>query len=73
VADVNQGVLTKQTEHRSTRLHKSLEWFADHVLLIMMIDQDKPATYTEAVEGPESKKCLEAMKSKIRSMYDNQV
>jgi hypothetical protein len=39
----------------------------------MLIDQDKPATYMEAMEGPESEKWLEAMKSKIRSMYDNQV
>jgi hypothetical protein len=39
----------------------------------MLTDQDEPATYTEAMEGPESKKWLEAMKSEIRSMYDNQV
>jgi hypothetical protein len=39
----------------------------------MLTDLDEPATYTEAMKGPESKKWLEAMKSKIRSMYDNQV
>jgi hypothetical protein len=39
----------------------------------MLTDQDEPATYTEAMEGTESEKWLEAMKSKIRSMYDNQV
>jgi hypothetical protein len=39
----------------------------------MLTDQDEPATYTEAMEGPEFEKWLEAMKSKIRSMYDNQV
>jgi hypothetical protein len=39
----------------------------------MLTDQDEPATYKEAMEGPESEKWLEAMKSKIRSMYDNQV
>jgi hypothetical protein len=39
----------------------------------MMIYQDESTTYTEAMEGPESKKWLESMKSKIRSMYDNQV
>jgi hypothetical protein len=39
----------------------------------MLTDQDKPATYMEAMEGPESEEWLEAMKSKIRSMYDNQV
>jgi hypothetical protein len=39
----------------------------------MLTDQEEPATYTEAMEGSESEKWLEAMKSKIRSMYDNQV
>jgi hypothetical protein len=39
----------------------------------MLIDHDEPATYTEVMEGAKSDKWLEAMKSKIRSMYDNQV
>jgi hypothetical protein len=39
----------------------------------MLKDQDEPATYTEAMEGPKSEKWIEAMKSEIRSMYDNQV
>jgi hypothetical protein len=39
----------------------------------MLTDQEEPATYTEAMEGPESEKWLEAMKSEIRSIYDNQV
>jgi hypothetical protein len=39
----------------------------------MLTDQDEPATYTEAMEGTESEKWLEAMKSEIRSMYHNQV
>jgi hypothetical protein len=39
----------------------------------MLTNHDEPATYTEAMEGPESEKWLEAMKSEIRSMYDNQV
>jgi hypothetical protein len=71
--DVNQGVNTKQTEPRSTRVRKSPEWFGDHVLSVMLIDQDEPATYTEAMEGPEFEKWLEAMKPEIRSMYVNQV
>jgi hypothetical protein len=41
--------------------------------IISHVDHDEPATYTEAMEGPESKKWLEAMKAEIRSMYDNQV
>jgi hypothetical protein len=71
--DENQGVLTKQTECRSTRSRKSPESFGDPVLSVMMIYQDEFATYTKAMEGPESEKWLEAMKFKIRSMYDNQV
>jgi hypothetical protein len=39
----------------------------------LLVDHDEPTTYTEAMEGLESEKWLEAMKSKIRSMYDNQV
>jgi hypothetical protein len=39
----------------------------------MLTDQEEPATYTEAMEGPESDKWLEAIKSEIRYMYDNQV
>jgi hypothetical protein len=38
-----------------------------------IIDHDEPATYTEAMEGPEFEKWLETMQSEIRSMYDNQV
>jgi hypothetical protein len=30
-----------------------------------MIDQDEPVTYTEAMEGPEFEKLVEAMKSEI--------
>jgi hypothetical protein len=48
-------------------------WFGNPVLSAMLTDQDKPANYTKAMEGPESDKWLEAMKSEIRSMYDNQV
>jgi hypothetical protein len=48
----NQGALTKQTERRSTQLHKCPEWFGDPILSIMLIDQDKPGTYMEAMEGP---------------------
>jgi hypothetical protein len=73
VPNENQGVLAKQTERGSTRVRKSPKWFGNLVLSIMLTDQDEPATYTEAMEGPKFEKWLEAMKSEIRSMYDNQV
>jgi hypothetical protein len=69
----NQGTLAKQTNRRSARVHKSPKWFGNPVLSVMLTDQDKPATYTEVMKGPESEKWLKAMKSEIRSMYDNQV
>ena len=34
---------------------------------------DEPTSYKEAMEGPESEKWLEAMKSEIDSMYTNKV
>jgi hypothetical protein len=73
VHDENHKELKKQTERRSTQLRKSPGWFGNPVLSIMLTDHDKLATYTEAMEGPESEKWLEAMKFKIKSMYDNQV
>jgi hypothetical protein len=71
--DENEGVLAKQTERMSARVRKSLDWFGNPILSVMLTDQDETATYMEAMEGPESKKWLEAMESKIRTMYDNQV
>jgi hypothetical protein len=40
---------------------------------ILLLDNDKPMTYTEAMMGPDSKKWLGAMESEIESMHDNQV
>jgi hypothetical protein len=58
----NHGELAKQTERKSARLRKSRGWFGNHVLSVMLADHDKPATYTEAIQGPESEKWLEAIK-----------
>ena len=39
-----------------------------------MVDEiDDPATYEEAMMSPDSNKWLEAMKSEMESMYENQV
>ena len=37
------------------------------------MDHDEPASYQEAISSPDSDRWLEAMKSKMQSMYDNQV
>ena len=40
---------------------------------IVVLDNDEPATYKEAMMSPDSEKWLEAMKSEMESMYENQV
>ena len=40
---------------------------------VLLVDQNEPTTYQEAMLDPDSEKWLEAMKSEIQSMYDNQV
>ena len=40
---------------------------------VLLMDQDEPVTYQEAITGPESEKWLEAMRSEMESMYTNQV
>ena len=39
----------------------------------MLLDNDEPMSYEEAMVGPDSNKWLEAMKSEIGSMYENKV
>ena len=43
------------------------------VLKVMLLDNDEPMSYGEAMVGPDSNKWLEAMKSVIGSMYENKV
>ena len=43
------------------------------VLEVMLLDNNEPMSYGEAMVGPDSDKWLEAMKSEIGSMYDNKV
>jgi hypothetical protein len=50
--------------HRLGRLHGPPERYGDKVLLL---DNDEPATYKEAMMGPNSIKWLDAIKSAIES------
>ena len=43
------------------------------VLKVMLLDNAEPMSYGEAMVGPDSNKWLEAMKSEIGSMYENEV
>ena len=59
-------------EHRrSTRICTTPEWYGNHVLDIMLLDNNEPTSYGEAMVGPNSDKWLEAIKSEIGSMYQN--
>ena len=49
------------------------EWYGNPVLEIMLLDHDGPTNYEEAMMSPDSAKWLEAMKSEMRSMYENKV
>ncbi|KAK8597114.1 hypothetical protein V6N12_065590 [Hibiscus sabdariffa] len=40
---------------------------------VILVDQDEPKTYQEAMSSPDSKKWLEAMRSEMDSMSENQV
>ena len=40
---------------------------------MMLLDNGEPSSYEEAMAGPDSDKWLEAMKSEIGSMYENEV
>ena len=40
---------------------------------IVLLDNDEPKTYTKAIMGLDSEKCLGAIKSEIESIHDNQV
>ena len=43
------------------------------ILEVMLLDHDEPTNYEEAMMSPDSAKWLEAMKSKMGSMYENKV
>ena len=56
---------------RVTRIHTTSEWYSNPVLKVMLLDNNEPMSYGEAMVGPNSDKWLEAMKSEIGSMYQN--
>ena len=58
---------------RSTRVRSALEWYANPILEVMLLNHDEPTNYEEVMMSPDSAKWLEAMKSEMRSMYENKV
>ena len=58
---------------RMTRMRTTSEWYGDPVLKVMLLDNNEPTSYGEAMVGPDSDKWLEAIKSGRGSMYENKV
>ena len=58
---------------KSTRVRSAPEWYSNPVLEVMLLDHDEPTNYEEAMMSPDSAKWLEAMKSEMKSMYENKV
>ena len=58
---------------RSTRVRSAPEWYGNPVLKVMLLEHDEPTNYEEAMMSLDSAKWLEAMKSEMRSMYENKV
>ena len=54
---------------RVTRMRTTSEWYSNHVLKVMLLDNNEPTSYGEAMVGPYSNKWLEGMKSEIGSVY----
>ncbi|KAK9043135.1 hypothetical protein V6N11_071485 [Hibiscus sabdariffa] len=82
VEGISQGVeenptdLETQPLRRSTRERHEPERYGFLVTThgdIILVDQDEPKTYQEAVSSPGSEKWLEAMRSEMDSMSENQV
>lgn len=58
---------------RVTRIRATSEWYSNPVLKVMLLDNNEPTSYGEAMVGPNSDKWLETIKSEIGSMYENKV
>src|ERR1043165_5238764 len=75
--DIDDDHDENEEEHfmppRSSRVRQPTEFYGQLVNAISADESDEPTSYKEAMEGPESEKWLEAMKSEIDSMYTNKV
>ena len=64
--ETSDQVTTKP--RRLTRTPTASEWYGNPVLEVMVLDNNEPTSYGEAVVGPDSDKWLEAIKSERGSM-----
>jgi hypothetical protein len=69
--ETSDQVTTKP--RRMTRTRTASEWYGNPVLEVMLLDNNEPTSYGEAMVGPDSDEWLEAIKSERGSMYENKV
>ena len=53
---------------RSTRTRTASEWYGNPVLEVMLLDNNEPTSYGEAMVGPDSDEWIEAITSQRGSM-----
>ncbi|WVZ90252.1 hypothetical protein U9M48_036568 [Paspalum notatum var. saurae] len=73
---VEHSVATPLAPRRSQRAHRAPDRYMFLTMGqhdVLLLDNDEPKTYKEAVMGPDFEKWLEAMRSELKSMADNQV
>ena len=68
--EVSQGPRRSSTTRHNPERYGFLITYNNDV---MILDQNEPTTYQQAMDSSDSEKWLEAMKSEIQSMYNNQV
>ena len=73
--DIDHEVSDQITDvpRRVTRIRTTSEWYGNHVLEVMLLDNNEPTSYGEAMVGPDSDKWLKAIKPERGSMYENKV
>ncbi|KAL4387001.1 hypothetical protein GQ457_09G019520 [Hibiscus cannabinus] len=76
VVEENSTDLETQSLRRTTREHHEPERYGFLVTThgdVILVNQDEPKTYQEAVSSPDSEKWLEAMRYEMDSMSENQI
>jgi hypothetical protein len=76
VQDVAQTVVEAPAPRRSIRARRTtdkLNLLITEERHVLLMENDEPMIYMEAIKGPDSDKWLEAMEFELNSLHDNQV
>jgi hypothetical protein len=73
VVPLDVEALAPRTSMRAHHPTKKFTLLTTEQYNILLLDNDEPMTYAEAMMGPDSEKWLRVIESEIESMHDNQV